>query len=151
MSHVGMLCFVLMIRRPPRSTRTDTLFPYTPLFRSSCGSPPRSPPGRGRTGRRKRRRRAQARRLRRTPAARASLRCDLLLVAVPQHDMVMRRFHTRLAGVVIHVDRPPGRGGDLPILERLLVFDILERAHVNRVHRKSVEEGKSVAVRVDTG
>src|SRR3546814_12703097 len=26
--------FFLMIRRPPRSTRTDTLFPYTPLFRS---------------------------------------------------------------------------------------------------------------------
>src|SRR3546814_10359835 len=25
-----------MIRRPPRSTRTDTLFPYTTLFRSSC-------------------------------------------------------------------------------------------------------------------
>src|SRR3546814_10579773 len=28
------LCFFLMIRRPPRSTRTDTLFPYTTLFRS---------------------------------------------------------------------------------------------------------------------
>src|SRR3546814_17176628 len=31
------LCFVflfLMIRLPPRSTRTDTLFPYTTLFRS---------------------------------------------------------------------------------------------------------------------
>src|SRR3546814_3779587 len=28
------ICF-LMIRRPPRSTRTDTLFPYTTLFRSS--------------------------------------------------------------------------------------------------------------------
>src|SRR3546814_2055365 len=27
-----------MIRRPPRSTRTDTLFPYTTLFRS-CGRP----------------------------------------------------------------------------------------------------------------
>src|SRR3546814_14610234 len=27
-------CFVLKIRRPPRSTRTDTLFPYTTLFRS---------------------------------------------------------------------------------------------------------------------
>src|SRR3546814_3163382 len=26
-----------MIRRPPRSTRTDTLFPYTTLFRSRCG------------------------------------------------------------------------------------------------------------------
>src|SRR3546814_12402165 len=28
--------FFLMIRRPPRSTRTDTLFPYTTLFRSYC-------------------------------------------------------------------------------------------------------------------
>src|SRR3546814_13598951 len=28
------LLFFLMIRRPPRSTRTDTLFPYTTLFRS---------------------------------------------------------------------------------------------------------------------
>src|SRR3546814_3301103 len=27
-----------MIRRPPRSTRTDTLFPYTTLFRSRVGS-----------------------------------------------------------------------------------------------------------------
>src|SRR3546814_17042545 len=27
-----------MIRRPPRSTRTDTLFPYTTLFRSVAGS-----------------------------------------------------------------------------------------------------------------
>src|SRR3546814_2541565 len=32
------MLFFLMIRRPPRSTRTDTLFPYTTLFRS-----PRSP------------------------------------------------------------------------------------------------------------
>src|SRR3546814_3081527 len=28
-----------MIRRPPRSTRTDTLFPYTTLFRSAVGPP----------------------------------------------------------------------------------------------------------------
>src|SRR3546814_4592193 len=27
-------CYFLMIRRPPRSTRTDTLFPYTTLFRA---------------------------------------------------------------------------------------------------------------------
>src|SRR3546814_14762483 len=27
-----------MIRRPPRSTRTDTLFPYTTLFRSESGN-----------------------------------------------------------------------------------------------------------------
>src|SRR3546814_16577126 len=31
-----MYCILfLMIRRPPRSTRTDTLFPYTTLFRSA--------------------------------------------------------------------------------------------------------------------
>src|SRR3546814_11433785 len=37
MSSLCVLCmcfFFLMIRRPPRSTRTDTLFPYTTLFRS---------------------------------------------------------------------------------------------------------------------
>src|SRR3546814_15089435 len=32
------LFFFLMIRRPPRSTRTDTLFPYTTLFRSPPGT-----------------------------------------------------------------------------------------------------------------
>src|SRR3546814_13546876 len=31
---ICVLIFFLMIRRPPRSTRTDTLFPYTTLFRS---------------------------------------------------------------------------------------------------------------------
>src|SRR3546814_9530193 len=33
------LLFFLMIRRPPRSTRTDTLFPYTTLCRSARSSP----------------------------------------------------------------------------------------------------------------
>src|SRR3546814_1921692 len=39
--------FFLMIRRPPRSTRTDTLFPYTTLFRSSrhAVAPTRGPWG----------------------------------------------------------------------------------------------------------
>src|SRR3546814_16922434 len=32
-----------MIRRPPRSTRTDSLFPYTTLFRSSAPAPPKRP------------------------------------------------------------------------------------------------------------
>src|SRR3546814_13622698 len=31
---LSLFFFFLMIRRPPRSTRTDTLFPYTTLFRS---------------------------------------------------------------------------------------------------------------------
>src|SRR3546814_17653417 len=33
--------FLLMIRRPSKSTRTDTLYPYTTLFRSSAGQAPR--------------------------------------------------------------------------------------------------------------
>src|SRR3546814_17030250 len=36
--------FLLMIRRPPRSTRTDTLFPYTTLFRSQPGRAGDRPP-----------------------------------------------------------------------------------------------------------
>src|SRR3546814_17654949 len=40
-----------MVRRPPRSTRTDTLFPYTTLFRSEAMHRNRSPrpmlPGQG--------------------------------------------------------------------------------------------------------
>src|SRR3546814_7664763 len=35
-----------MIRRPPRSTRTDTLFPYTTLFRSPARHRPSPPAGR---------------------------------------------------------------------------------------------------------
>src|SRR3546814_21017039 len=31
----SLVLFVLLMRRPPRSTRTDTLFPYTTLFRSN--------------------------------------------------------------------------------------------------------------------
>src|SRR3546814_12098338 len=35
----------LMLRRPPRSTRTDTLFPYTTLFRSRRNHGPGGGPG----------------------------------------------------------------------------------------------------------
>src|SRR3546814_19613829 len=66
--------FFLMIRRPPRSTRTDTLFPYTTLFRSAGGRGE----GRARNDRRRRdrppRRRADADRL--SDAARCG--CGLL-------------------------------------------------------------------------
>src|SRR3546814_17240508 len=34
-----VIFFLLMIRRPPRSTRTDTLFPYTTLVRSRVQDP----------------------------------------------------------------------------------------------------------------
>src|SRR3546814_13020730 len=48
-----ILLFFLSVRRPPRATRTDTLFPYTTLFRSSRSAMlPRSPVGAARCGRR---------------------------------------------------------------------------------------------------
>src|SRR3546814_12646978 len=37
-----LLFFFFMIQRPPRSTRTDTLFPYTTLFRSHIHPPLRN-------------------------------------------------------------------------------------------------------------
>src|SRR3546814_11857928 len=48
--------FFLMILRPPRSTRTDTLFPYTTLFRSRACHPPDARVGVGRAGEFRRRR-----------------------------------------------------------------------------------------------
>src|SRR3546814_13437622 len=35
----GCVCFFVVLRLPPGSTRTDTLFPYTTLFRSAMTSP----------------------------------------------------------------------------------------------------------------
>src|SRR3546814_18026037 len=48
--------FFLSIRRPPRSTRTDTLFPYTTLFRAHAAVPRRADTGRVRSARRARHR-----------------------------------------------------------------------------------------------
>src|SRR3546814_15944013 len=42
------IVFFLMILRPPRSTRTDTLFPYTTLFRSARTARARQPVGQSR-------------------------------------------------------------------------------------------------------
>src|SRR6056297_2038846 len=42
--------FFLMIRRPPRSTRTDILFPYTTLFRSHVANLPAAQGQDGRVG-----------------------------------------------------------------------------------------------------
>src|SRR3546814_6998040 len=47
---VFVVIFFLMIRRPPRSTRTDTLFPYTTLFRSLARGTRRRASGRTRRG-----------------------------------------------------------------------------------------------------
>src|SRR3546814_1480158 len=72
-----------MIRRPPRSTRTDTLFPYTTLFRSvkNVHTP---------TDRHVRVRR------RVMPASEFRLMCDPTSVAVPLHRRVLSIDHQSL-------------------------------------------------------
>src|SRR3546814_4971203 len=63
-----------MIRRPPRSTRTDTLFPYTTLFRSGLATEHRHARTRQSlpTGRRRRRRTGEVPHLSRQPVRPAS-------------------------------------------------------------------------------
>src|SRR3546814_3219331 len=73
-----LFIFFLMIRRPPRSTRTDTLFPYTTLFRSLLRSRRRRRCGRNRTA---------------EPRSVSSLRADPLLrwrFLRPEHQALRR-------------------------------------------------------------
>src|SRR3546814_9299238 len=76
------LCFfiVLMIRRPPRSTRKDTLGPYTTLFRSLSARPgdARRQPGRSLCGRVHAARRRAALRRGRARVARGLVHEDVL-------------------------------------------------------------------------
>src|SRR3546814_15910572 len=115
-----LVFFFLMIRRPPRSTRTDTLFPYTTLFRSvpeassqgAAARRPRRPPGdRFRAvppGSR------QARRLRLLvaplPAGRALVRRRGGGPPRPRHRELLRApgaIADRCRRRVLHADRPP--------------------------------------------
>src|SRR3546814_19346233 len=122
-----------MIRRPPRSTRTDTLFPYTTLCRSL---------GFGATG-----------------APRACISIDrapsLLPAASEHHRLVFVDGHHRAD--LSSVGRLP-EGAELPTLRELLAP---EPAWVERQlgadygagaeERKSVVEGSSVSVREADG
>src|SRR3546814_15100702 len=133
-----------MIRRPPRSTRTDTLFPYTTLFRSGrspCGTRPS--PGRpgcpwagsgSRCGRRRALRARQGR-------ARGGCRVS--------------RLGQRIAGLAGLAAHALGR-------PRLLAVDDDEIGDVDALaparfvvardeDRKSVVWGKRVSVRADLG
>src|SRR3546814_14988783 len=49
--YLWVILFFLMVRHPPRSTRTDTLFPHTTLFRSDDGAEGRIDPVAGKRNR----------------------------------------------------------------------------------------------------
>src|SRR3546814_10890804 len=96
-----------MIRRPPRSTRTDPLFPYTTLFRSgSARRGPRRPlfpcPAAPRAARRGAA--ALRPRLRRTPAPRRHGRSSQPWVELRENGGGHR------LGIGVGVDHPPARG-----------------------------------------
>src|SRR3546814_17805100 len=116
-----------MLSRPPRSTRTDTLFPYATLFRSGAGSDA----GGGAIHRRRRAR------LRYRPAC---------------HARRIRRV-ARVAASPARARRPRSRRGRGPLHStggQRAVPDLRRRDFARR-DRKSVVSGKSVSVRVDLG
>src|SRR3546814_13092921 len=108
-----------MIRRPPRSTRTDTLFPYTTLFRSQFGNdePPPFPfphgeRGRiiGRIGRHPEQKPSQPSATQRQPTGQAQ---HPQYEVVPFHALVLRSNPALPAQAI---KKPVGTGGELPTI-----------------------------------
>src|SRR3546814_14053417 len=128
-----------MRRRPPRSTRTDTLFPYTTLFRSttSCRKEPTTIRWLQPTGARLS---SDGRRQRRSGAG---AKTDRALVG-PGRSVL--RIGTEGPAAIDNGD-PPSLGLDHQAFEYAIAR---KRDDVAR-DRKSVGKGKSVSVRVDNG
>src|SRR3546814_11315041 len=144
-----------MIRRPPRSTRTDSLFPYTRLFRSVVAGLRRQVEGDGEPG-------LPARQVlavervgglgRRVAGIGAdqpglvALGCRCLLAAVFAHRSTLFSAHPRLAqaSAAIAAAAPP-------IFVVTLGLEPRVPKCIWGQDRKSVGAGKSVAGRVDLG
>src|SRR3546814_12084204 len=121
-----------MIRRPPGSTRTDTLFPYTTLFRSG---PPACAP---------------ALRSRQTWPSRFLLSVQAPGHRVQGHEIALRAQtadhgvgHLRHIGVMSE--------GLAPMTVGEMHLDQREADREEGIERKSGVSGKSVAVRVALG
>src|SRR3546814_18371657 len=108
-----------MIRRPPRSTRTDTLFPYTTLFRS-----------------------VQRRGRQLVAAAVARQEHQPLAVQLAAQQRIGGRAEGRLDAA------PLGVAEALDLVDAAAADNADDRRR-SRLDRKSDVEGKGVAVRVD--
>src|SRR3546814_16201921 len=124
-----MLCtvlfvfFFLMIRRPPRSTRTDTLFPYTTLFRSSVDAVLRDHAGQGF----------------------GAFKPALGELLIEKLGPINARY-VALKDDAAALDAILDKGAEKA---RALARPALDEAYAALGDRTSVVEGKSVAVRVD--
>src|SRR3546814_1114041 len=116
-----------MIRRPPRSTRTDTLFPYTTRFRSEHHVVADVGRDECRPGRDDSRQRVGG------PAAADRHRRRLVAAVVGQH----RIEHRRLAVVVLRV-RSEEHTSELQSLMRIsyAVFCLKKKKQTNTEHQK---------------
>src|SRR3546814_19876843 len=122
-----MFVFVLMIRRTPRSTRTNTLFPYRTLFRSESD-----------TGRS----RAEAG-IAASGATLDAQRQRISLLGTQREAAIAALAQAQAARELAQIDL------DNTVV-RAPIAGVVGNRQV-RVDRKSVVKGKSVSVRVDLG
>src|SRR3546814_20916885 len=132
-----------MIRRPPRSTLTDTLFPYTTLFRSRASRKAARHRARGQNGRRVRRR--AGRRFSWSYRALSELSGEGEEAVAPCSGDGEQR-----GAVEERADRGEKQQG-LPAGEMPAEQPTRERERDAQQHRTRVGEGKSGSVRVDIG
>src|SRR3546814_18486294 len=114
-----------MIRRPPRSTRTDTLFPYTTLFRSVHPHEPKAE---------------------KHPCKYSGV-FDLKYQAHQEHGQQPMNQPAAFLFTSARDHHLTSRGGGQKVIEH----GRLPTLSVCQIDRKSVVSGKSVSVRVDLG
>src|SRR3546814_18145683 len=112
-----MLFVVLMIRRPPRSTRTDTLFPYTTLFRSLVATQAQL---------------CRAKEAIHDVVRRAEAVVHQLPVAFRPYYEQRRQFALRDAGGELDIDLPPVVEGAQRLPRRTTAADRVAEAQVDR-------------------
>src|SRR3546814_13089182 len=119
-----------MIRRPPRSTRTDTLFPYTTLFRSDPGSARCRSAALGRDDNR----------LKIVTPVAAQRRTGVPFSALPDSDRVDQRIEDQLA--VEHAEpflQPQaGRRADEAVAVAADIVDFRDRTGLGEIGRAHV-------------
>src|SRR3546814_16491806 len=133
-----------MIRLPPRSTRTDTLFPYTTLFRSRPGEHRAQPHRGGRSDNA-----AEGGRMRAMtviPGSSGSAAVSSFEGPVGSGDVLVAGVAVGICGTDVEI--ADGLYGTAPAgADRL----VLGHESLGRVARKSVGEGKRVYGRVGSG
>src|SRR3546814_7715118 len=111
-----------MVRRPPRSTRTDTLFPYTTLFRSALiGLDPTTGMPRFTFG---------------VIDLYGGVPLVAMLIGLVTMSELLRQMETRREASVVHLPKPAGRDDSRVTREdaRLMVAPVAGGSEIGRAH-----------------